>query len=402
MGTRSALISVLLGGVATAWGQAAQEAARPAPTATNPGPGLKPPPPATTQPVRDPRLEVTPTEFEFGDVWQGTPCKREFTLKNASAEPLKLMADSSCGCTVPTQPKSPLGPGESGTFTVTYDTKRVGPAHKKVTLRLADIRHALWEIPVDGEVKPIYAATPSNAIVFDGLETDSVAAKTIKLENKYDKPVPLKLAPPAQNQTRFDIQLKEIQPGMEYELLATTKPPLDKGFNRGTATLATGLPWLETLEYQVSANVQPRVIATPMRLFVPSDSTVPVQQTVRVQYRTDKPIKVLDVRTDQGPVAWELLPAPPAGAGLAAHQVRVTLPDADHLPTRGAQLTITTDDPSPEFAKLTIPILRGGPATSAPTQSSTQPQAVPIQRPPGAAPVPAEQKPATRPSAPGP
>ncbi len=370
-------MSVLLG-AATTWGQEREQGPRPTAAATQAAP-------AASQPARDARLEVTPSEFKFGDVWQGTPCQREFTVKNMGTEPLKLTAESSCGCTVPTQPKSPLEPGESGTFTVTYDTKRIGAAHKTVTLKLAGTKDALWQIPVDGNVKAVYVATPPAPIIFDGLEADTVATKTIKLENQYERPVPLKLARP-DGGSSFDIQLKEIRPAAEYELVVTTKPPLQKGFNRGLATLETDVPGVESLQFHVSANIQPRIVVTPMRLYIPPGAGAPVKQTVRVQYRTDKPVKVLDVRTDQGPVQWELLPAPPLAptAKLANHQLRVTLPDAEQLVSSGARLLITTDDPAPEFKELALPIVRGVSATTAPTPSTAAPA------PAGPPPMPAQ------------
>jgi hypothetical protein len=391
--TKVVLVQVLLGATAVAWGQGAGPAPQSAPTALNPAPNTTPLTPPTTQPVHDARLEVTPAEYQLGDVWESTPCKREFTLKNVGPEALKLTAESSCGCTVPTQPKSPLEPGESSTFTVTYDSKRVGVVHKKVFLKLAETKQVLWEIPVEGNIKAVYTATPPAPITFDGLEADSVATKTVKLENKYGAPVPLKLIPP-EGESTFDMQLKEIQPGMEYELSVTTKPPLRKGFNSGLVSLETGLPGIEKLQFHISANVQPRIIATPMRLMVPPDSTTPLQQVVRVQYRTDKPVKVLNVRSDQGPVQWELIPAPalPPTAKLASHQLRVTLPAASELPAGGARLIITTDDPAPEFKEMTIPIVRGGPLASAPA-ATTQPQAVPAGQILTTAPAPGQPMP---------
>jgi hypothetical protein len=381
VGVRFALLGVVLAVPAGAWAQTTQEVRPRLPFPLSNNPSLPPP----TQPVHDPRLEVTPADFQFGEVWMGSPAKREFTIKNVSDAALSLTADSSCGCTVPTQPKSPLAAGESSTFTVTYDTKRIGRAHKTVTLRLADTREALWTIAVQGNVKPIYAATPPAPIIFEGLEADSVATKTIKLENKYDRPLTLKLLPAAVANA-FDVRLNEIKPEMEYELVVTSKPPLQKGFNRATATLEIGLPGVEKMQFQISANVQPRVLTTPMRLLVPPDSTAPAQQTVRVQYRTDKPVKVLEVRTDHGPIQWELLPSPEVKpeAKLASHQLRVTLPDAGHLPADGAQLIITTDDPAPEFQRLTIPIVLGGAPSPARTLAEPSPM------PTASAPAPAQ------------
>ncbi|MCB0663291.1 MAG: DUF1573 domain-containing protein, partial [Saprospiraceae bacterium] len=43
-------------------------------------------------------------------------------------------AKGSCGCTVPTWPREPIMPGESSAIEVRYDTNRVGPFTKRVTL----------------------------------------------------------------------------------------------------------------------------------------------------------------------------------------------------------------------------------------------------------------------------
>jgi hypothetical protein len=383
-------VGLLLAIPGAGWAQTHQQSTAPLlPTTTAPAP------PPSSQPARDPRLEITPTALAFGDIWQGTPCKREFAIKNVSTEPLKLKAESSCGCTVPTQPKSPLEPGESSTFTVTYDTKHAGAAHKKVMLNLEGTKQTLWEIPVDGNVKPIYVATPPDPILFDGLEKDSVATKTIKLENKYERPVPLKLAPSSRD-SLFNIQLKEIQPGMEYELTATTTPPLNTGFNRALAELETGLPDLDKLQFHFSANIQPRIIVTPMQLLVPPDATTPTQQTVRVQYRADKPVKVLDVHTSAGPIEWELLPGAPLapGARLRSHLVRVALPAAAQVPNSGLQLLLTTDDPSPEFHEMKIPIFRGTPPAGQPMPTALAPSPPPTTAP---TPAPPRGAPSARP-----
>lgn len=72
---------------------------------------------------------------DFGTVsydGDGT-CKFEF--KNVGKEPLIISnAKASCGCTVPSWPKEPIGKGESGEIAVKYNTKRVGPFTKTITI----------------------------------------------------------------------------------------------------------------------------------------------------------------------------------------------------------------------------------------------------------------------------
>ncbi len=72
---------------------------------------------------------------DYGTIKQGANGTYEFKFKNTGKEPLIISnAQGSCGCTVPAWPKEPILPGQGNVIKVTYDTKRVGPFTKAVTL----------------------------------------------------------------------------------------------------------------------------------------------------------------------------------------------------------------------------------------------------------------------------
>ena len=61
--------------------------------------------------------------------------KCEFIFTNTGKEPLIISkAKGSCGCTVPSWPKEPVMPGESGLIQVNYDEKRIGSFNKSITI----------------------------------------------------------------------------------------------------------------------------------------------------------------------------------------------------------------------------------------------------------------------------
>ncbi|HET6243054.1 MAG: DUF1573 domain-containing protein [Bacteroidetes bacterium] len=73
--------------------------------------------------------------YDYGNIKQNASGASEFKFKNTGKEPLIIsMARGSCGCTVPDWPKEPIKPGESASIKVNYDTKRVGPINKTVTI----------------------------------------------------------------------------------------------------------------------------------------------------------------------------------------------------------------------------------------------------------------------------
>src|SRR5437868_6966461 len=56
-------------------------------------------------------------EFNFGNIKQGDVVTHEFEFTNTGNEPIVISsASGSCGCTVPTWPKEPIGKGSKSTI----------------------------------------------------------------------------------------------------------------------------------------------------------------------------------------------------------------------------------------------------------------------------------------------
>lgn len=73
--------------------------------------------------------------IDYGTIPQNADGVRTFKFTNTGNEPLIISnAKGSCGCTVPTWPKKPINPGESGEIKVKYATNRLGPINKSVTV----------------------------------------------------------------------------------------------------------------------------------------------------------------------------------------------------------------------------------------------------------------------------
>lgn len=308
------------------------------------------------------RLELSPTVFDFKEVWQGEPAEGEFTIKNVGTDPLTLETRSSCGCTVATKPESPLAPGATTTFKISYHTTRAGPANKSVTVTTNDPTQPSVVIKVMGTVKSPLTMTPSDRIAFSNLERDAVVSQTIKLATNFDSPLNLKLR---ENQTLepFQVELKEVEPGKLYELTATTKPPLRLNMNSVTVFLETGNEKVPSIPVYVSAHVPPLVSLTPPRLTVTPAAKQPLPQIMRVQTRAGSAVRVTEVKSSVEAVRWEILPPedPPAGSTVRSQVVRVTLPPYDELPNGTMTLQVFTDAPDEAYQHFTVPIVKSAP-----------------------------------------
>jgi hypothetical protein len=121
-----------------------------------------------------PVMTLEKSEMDYGTIDKGADPLRVFTFKNTGTEPLQIKnAKGSCGCTVPSYPKEAIMPGETATIEVRYDTQRVGPFTKTITLttnektdtRVLTIRGTIKDTPPQESVptvKPAVLAAPKN------------------------------------------------------------------------------------------------------------------------------------------------------------------------------------------------------------------------------------------------
>jgi len=95
---------------------------------------------ATTTPQPDanpnaPVITFEKTTHDYATVTKGGDGTCEFKFKNTGIEPLILSnVQSSCGCTVPEWPREPILRGKSASIKVKYDTNRIGPINKTITV----------------------------------------------------------------------------------------------------------------------------------------------------------------------------------------------------------------------------------------------------------------------------
>jgi hypothetical protein len=116
------------------------------------------------------KIKVDKEVHDYGTIEQGGDGTCTFTVSNVGDEPLIIsMCKGSCGCTVPTCPKEPIAPGASASITVKYDTKRVGPINKSVTITSNAVNEPRKIVRIKGTVKakptgsaPVNNGTPAN------------------------------------------------------------------------------------------------------------------------------------------------------------------------------------------------------------------------------------------------
>ena len=81
------------------------------------------------------KIEFESQTIDYGTIEKGSDGVRVFKFRNTGDAPLIVSnVKSSCGCTVPKKPTEPILPGENGEIEVKYDTNRVNPIRKTITV----------------------------------------------------------------------------------------------------------------------------------------------------------------------------------------------------------------------------------------------------------------------------
>ena len=106
-----------------------------------------------------PKIEFQSSVVDYGEIVKGSDGIRIFTFVNSGDMPLEITkVYSSCGCTIPKKPEAPIAPGESGEIQVKYDTNRVAPIRKAITV-ISNADTPTKVLKITGEVKETVEGT---------------------------------------------------------------------------------------------------------------------------------------------------------------------------------------------------------------------------------------------------
>ena len=98
------------------------------------------------------KIEFKETTIDYGTIEKGANGLRTFEFTNTGDAPLIVSkVSSSCGCTVPKKPEAPIMPGKTGEIEVKYDTNRVMPIRKTITV-LSNANTPTVTLKIKGEV----------------------------------------------------------------------------------------------------------------------------------------------------------------------------------------------------------------------------------------------------------
>ena len=98
------------------------------------------------------KIEFKSDTIDYGTIEKGSDGVRVFEFTNTGNAPLIISnVTSSCGCTVPSWTKDPVLPGKTGKIDVKYDTNRVNPIRKTITV-MSNAETPTFALKIKGDV----------------------------------------------------------------------------------------------------------------------------------------------------------------------------------------------------------------------------------------------------------
>ncbi len=307
-----------------------------------------------------PKLVLSQPNWNFGSAVHLEKKELTLGLRNEGGSELQLHdIASSCGCTVAEPARRVLQPGESTTVSVVYNTAtKKGHVESHLTFKSNDPANPEIVFPLEGFVKRVLEVTPDVAVMFQALDANTSETRTVKILNPGEQPIQPRLEPFATD--KFTAELREIQPGKEYEVIVSTRPPFPERSARDTLALTTGLADEPRIELSTQFMVIDRVNFLPPAILVSGGPGQTSSRSVQLRYYgTDPRFNVVGVRCDEPSVKVNISPPVPGSQVKSAGrpptsvwQMNVTFTPATRFPPTGLPIKVQTTDP--EYPELTI------------------------------------------------
>ena len=290
-----------------------------------------------------PRIQFASTSLDFGRVIAGEQVRHDFVFTNVGSAALEVSGVyPSCGCTTAGVWSRRVEPGQTGVIPLQFNSSRfMGPVVKTANVICNDPIQPQIALQIKGTIwKPI-EVRPQTAVLNAIVGADSNPPATVSIVSSLEQP--LVLSDPEVHGGPFNVQLKTIQPGKEFQLIISPVPPLATGNVQGTILLKTSCSNMPTLTVTALAIVQPALVVTPQQITLPPGPlTESMPFAVSIRHNSAEPLTLSDPAVSAGDVGVDLREILPHRQFTLA----LTCPSGFQVPQGGqVELSVKTSDP---------------------------------------------------------
>src|SRR6266498_1814720 len=218
------------------------------------------------------KIQFAETNFDFGKVNSGDVIKHEFVFTNTGTATLEIKdVRPGCGCTTAGIWDKRVEPGKTGVIPLQFNSVSYsGTVGKSTTVSCNDPGQSNVVLVMKGSLwKPI-DVTPSMAVF--NLSTDILTnqSRILRIVSNLDEPV--ELSEPQCTNRVFQMELKTVRPGKEFQLHVTAVPPFPPTPITVPVTIKTSSPKIPTLNISAFLRVQEPIQVTPNQITLPMGS----------------------------------------------------------------------------------------------------------------------------------
>ncbi len=257
------------------------------------------------------------------------------------------------GCTNTQPGRLLVPPGENTTVRVIYNThgKQDGVT-SKVIIRSNDPDRPEVHMPIEGFVKRVIKRTPLGGLVIRTTDGSPGQTSTVLLENQVDQPMKPRIK--STDMSMLDLEIREVTPGLTYEIVGRTKEHLDTVKVRGKILIETGLEREPVMEIGSRVEVKPILETVPAAMYFLKSDEKPQQRSITLSYFGDKPdFAITGSSCSTSGVAIDVAAARSvpqrsnkyAPTPKKRARATVSLPPPAQFPTEGIWIEFTTNEP---------------------------------------------------------
>src|SRR6266498_1427889 len=219
-----------------------------------------------------PKIQFAEAVYDFGKIGAGELVKHEFVFTNIGTATLEIKdVRPGCGCTTAGIWDKRVEPGKTGVIPLQFNSVSYsGTVGKSTTVSCNDPGQSNVVLVMKGSLwKPI-DVTPSMAVF--NLSTDILTnqSRILRIVSNLDEPV--ELSEPQCTNRVFQMELKTVRPGKEFELHVTAVPPFPPTPITVPVTIKTSSPKIPTLNISAFLRVQEPIQVTPNQITLPMGS----------------------------------------------------------------------------------------------------------------------------------
>ncbi len=269
----SRLLTLLFAGAALA--AAAADPSAPTPNLTpaqTPAPNRAQTPahPPLLTAATGPRIEFATPVYDFGKITAGEVVKHDFVFTNIGTSILTIsQVKPGCGCTTAGTWNRTVEPGKTGVIPIQYHaSSSSGTIWKSILVSCNDVAHSNIFLQIKGNIWTPVSITPATAYFNFASDATTNETRVLKITSHLDAPLEF-VGSPQETNDAFQVELKPLSPGKEYELRVTADPTKIAATVNAPVVLKSSTQSLPELRVPVMAFVRPAVSLVPALVRVP-------------------------------------------------------------------------------------------------------------------------------------